>query len=64
MNKITDHFRVGDKVKWVKLVDNNGQYLLNAYSGFIVRIVGSTAIVETKSGNVGISLFELEVINE
>lgn len=61
--KITDHFRVGDKVSWIT-VATEPEVKITTYNGTIVSIKGSTAEIDSPQFETHqqVSLFELEVI--
>lgn len=66
MTKITDQFKVGDKVKWATLKRlPSGAYEVMYYQGVIETITaaGACALVRQSGERLElVSLFELEVI--
>lgn len=64
--KITDHFKVGDHVKWIKVRHIGSTVEILHKVGTIRRIEGSTAMIQRPFHKrlFRVSLFELEVIRE
>jgi len=62
MTKITEMFKIGDKVEWIKIRQNTNGYAITSYKGEIVEIVDSKAKVKSLGYNHLVSLFELKVI--
>lgn len=62
--KITDIFRIGDRVTWMKAKKTRGTIEIRNYSGIIKEIEGTRALIRSRYFKriISVSLFELKKI--